>query len=195
LQLLGSRRELSWLAACSFLSYLAHDSLPTLFVLYTDYRYHWDATQTGLALTAVGVSQTIVSGGLVRPTVKRFGERKALTLALVCGAVGFALFAFAPTGAVVMAASPLIALWGMANPSLQGMATRLKGEQEQGQLQGALSSLRGVSGMIGPLLFTQIFAASVAHGAFPGWAYLLSATLLCLSLGAAFAARRHAALR
>jgi len=83
-------------------------------------------------------------------------------------------------------------MWGMANPSLQGLATRLRGASEQGRLQGALASLRGVSGMIGPLLFTQIFSLSAAAGVFPGGAYILSAALLCASLAAAPRAARMA---
>lgn len=179
---LRRKRSLSLLAAALFLSYLAHESLPGLFVLYTQHRYGWDAATTGWALTIVGVSQTVVSGGLVRPAVARLGELRTLTIALTCGALGFLAYAFAPTGAVFMAAPPLIALWGMANPSFQGLATRLAGGSEQGRLQGALGSLRGVSGMIGPLLFSQIFALSLSADIFPGVGFLLAGALLATSL-------------
>ena len=189
LKLLGSERELSLIAAAAFLCYLAHESLPSLFVLYADYRYHWDAQKTGWALAFVGVSQTIVSGGLVRPAVARLGERKTLAMALPIGAAGFLLYALAFDDALFFLGTPLIAILGMANPSLQGLATRLRGASEQGRLQGALSSLRGVSGMIGPLLFTQIFSLSVGAGVFPGGAYLLSAALIGAGLVAALAAQ------
>jgi DHA1 family tetracycline resistance protein-like MFS transporter len=112
LSYLRDRPELKLLAGGLFLSFLAHESLPGLFVLYTQQRYDWDANTTGWALTIVGVSQTLVSGGLVRPAVARLGEKKTLTIALVCGALGLVVYAFAPTGAVFMAAPPLIALWG-----------------------------------------------------------------------------------
>jgi MFS transporter, DHA1 family, tetracycline resistance protein len=188
LDLLGRDRALALLALALFLSYLAHESLPALFVLYTQQRYDWDPSSTGWALAIVGVSQTVVSGALVRPAVARLGEKKTLTIALICGALGLFAYAFAPTGAVFMAAPPLIALWGMANPSFQGLATRLAGVSEQGRLQGALGSLRGVSGMVGPLLFTQIFAASLAYGAFPGAGYFFAGLLLATSLAIGLAA-------
>lgn len=191
--LLSRQRELTLLATGVFLSYLAHDSLPSLFVLYTDYRYQWDAATTGWALALVGVAQTIVSGGLVRPFVARFGERMSLIVALGAGAAGFAVYAFAAQGAWFMSGVALIAFWGMATPAFQALATRLAGADEQGRLQGALSSLRGVSGMIGPPLFTQIFALSVSADAFPGGAYFLAAALLAASLAAALAATRKAA--
>jgi DHA1 family tetracycline resistance protein-like MFS transporter len=180
--LLRRDRSLTLLALALFLSFLAHESMPALFVLYTQQRYNWDPGTTGWALTIVGVSQTIVSGGLVRPAVARLGERRTLTIALICGALGLFAYAFAPTGAIFMAAPPLIALWGMANPSFQGLATRFADASEQGRLQGALASLRGVSGMIGPLLFTQIFAASLAHGVFTGAGYFFAGLLLAVSL-------------
>ncbi len=197
LQLLVSGRELAAIAVAAFLSYLAHESLPSLFVLYTDYRYHWDSKTTGWALAIVGVSQTIVSGGLVRPAVARLGERKTLVLALVCGALGFTAYGFAESDQLFLSAPPLIALWAMANPAFQGLATRLKGASEQGRLQSALASLRGVSGMIGPLLYTQIFAACAAAQNFAGAAYYLAAALLCCSLVVALAilGRPQTALR
>ncbi len=192
LKLLTAQRELTLLAVAVFLSYLAHESLPSLFVLYTDYRFHWDAKTTGWALTIVGVAQTLVSGGLVRPAVARLGEIKTLIIALAFGAFGFGVYAFTSNEWIFLSAPPLIALWAMANPAFQALATRFADVSEQGRLQGALASLRGVSGMVGPLLFTQIFAASIAGKSFPGAAYFLAAALLCASLYMALSATRRA---
>jgi len=188
LEFLRRERTLSLLAAAIFLSYLAHESLPSLFVLYTEYRYRWDAATTGWALAIVGVSQTIVSGAIVRPAVARFGESVTVVVGLAFGALGFAVYAFAPTGLAFMSAPPLIALWAMANPAFQALATRYAGMSEQGRLQGALSSLRGVSGMIGPLFFTQILAASIATETFAGAGYFVAAMLLAGSLVVALTA-------
>ncbi len=192
LEFLRQEPALTLLAGALFLSYLAHESLPALFVLYTQQRYNWDPSTTGWALAIVGVSQTIVSGALVRPAVARLGEKRTLTIALACGALGFLAYAFAPTGALFMAAPPLIAMWGMANPSFQGLATRLAGASEQGRLQGALGSLRGVSGMVGPLFFSQIFALSLAAGFFTGAGYFVAGLLLALSLAIGLVAIQRA---
>ncbi|WP_457796198.1 TCR/Tet family MFS transporter [Methylocystis sp. S23] len=194
LEFLRSRQTLSFFAAALFLSYLAHESLPALFVLYTQARYNWDPSTTGWALAIVGVSQTVVSGGLVRPAVARLGEKTTLIIALVSGALGFLAYAFAPTGAIFMAAPPLIALWGMANPAVQGLATRLAGPKEQGRLQGALGSLRGVSGMVGPLFFSQIFALSLSLDFFVGAGYFFAALLLAASLLVALKAIKRGSL-
>jgi MFS transporter, DHA1 family, tetracycline resistance protein len=190
LRFLSRDRSLSLLAVAVFLSYLAHESLPSLFVLYTDYRYHWDARTTGMVLALVGVAQTLVAAGLVRQAVKKFGELPTALTGLAFGIVGFAAYALAPTGSAFIAALPLVALWGLTGPAFQALATRLAGVSEQGALQGALSSLRGVSGMIGPITFTQILAWEIASGRSPGGSFGLAAFLLVLSLVAALAVGR-----
>jgi DHA1 family tetracycline resistance protein-like MFS transporter len=190
LRFLSRDKSLSLLAVAVFLSYLAHESLPSLFVLYTDYRYHWDARTTGMVLALVGIAQTLVAAGLVRQAVKRFGELPTALTGLAFGIAGFIAYAWAPTGQAFVAALPLVALWGLTGPAFQALATRLAGVSEQGALQGALSSLRGVSGMIGPITFTQILAWEIGHGQSPGFSYGLAALLLALSLVAALAVGR-----
>ncbi len=183
---LGSWRLLSQvplLAGAQFCAFLTHESLPSMFVLYTDYRYHWDERMVGLVLGAIGISSTVVSALLVRRSVQVLGEKGSLMLGLVFGALGFTLYGVAPTSTIFLLGVPCVALWGLAGPSLQALMSRTVDASRQGQLQGALSSMRGVAGMIGPILFTQAFALGV-----PTWAgapYLLAGGLLVVSLGLA----------
>jgi DHA1 family tetracycline resistance protein-like MFS transporter len=194
LRFLTREPTLGLLALALFLSFLAYESLPSIFVLYTDYRYHWDTRTTGMVLALVGIAQTLVAAGLVRPAVKKFGELPTALTGLVFGIAGFLVYGWAPTGQAFVAALPLVALWGLTGPAFQALATRLAGVSEQGALQGALSSLRGVSGMIGPITFTQILAWEISEGRFPGGVYGLAAALLALSLLAAVAVGRASAL-
>jgi DHA1 family tetracycline resistance protein-like MFS transporter len=185
LTLLRSHRELLGLATVAFLRNVAHDVLPSTFVLYAGYRYGWDVRTVGLTLAVVGVCGMIVSGGLVRPIVARFGERRTLLAGLSFGAVGFAVYGLAQTGAWFLAGVPLQALWGLDNPAAQGLMSRRVTPSEQGQLQGALSSLRGITGMIGPALFTLTFAHFIATGGgwqLPGAPFLLAALLLATAM-------------
>jgi len=181
LKFLGSNPALARLALASFLQRFAHGSLPSMFVLYADYRYGWDAKTVGAVLAGVGVAQMIVSGGLVRPAIARLGERGTMMLGLVSGAVGFALYGFAPNGTVFLIALPLVALWGIANPAIQSLATQRVGPREQGQLQGAQSSLGGFADMLGPLAYSQVFAIGIAHAGLihlPGAPYYLAAVFV-----------------
>jgi DHA1 family tetracycline resistance protein-like MFS transporter len=179
--LLRSSRALLGLSGLIFLDYLAHESLPSCFVLYSDFRYGWGAREIGLALAAVGVSTTIVQAALIGPVVKKLGERRALLIGMTFGAVAFMVYGTASRGWGFMIGIPFGALWGLADPPLQSMMTRRVSPTEQGRLQGAIASLRGIGGMIGPIVFTQVFAAAIEAGRPVSWSgapYVLSAMLL-----------------
>ena len=183
LKLLRSHRELFGLAVVNFLAYLAHEIYATVWVLYAMYRYGWNDKAVGNSLAVVGVASMITMAGLVGPTVKRFGERKALFAGLFFGAVGFALFGWAPAGWIFLAAIPVNALWGLATPPSQSMMTQRVSESEQGELQGALSSLRGLAMIFGPGIFSATFAACIAPGRwFPAGPWYLAAAILVVAL-------------
>lgn len=184
LKLLRSHPELFGLATAMFLSYNAHEALPSMFVLYTDYRYHWGAQLTGWALAAIGVGSTIVSAALISLAIKWLGEVRTLFTGMLCGVTGFAFFALAPNTAIFFVGLPLISLWGLASPPMQSLMSKRVQPTEQGKLQGALMSLFGVAGMIGPLVFTQVFALAIAPARavrLPGAPYWLAAVLLAAS--------------
>jgi DHA1 family tetracycline resistance protein-like MFS transporter len=189
LTLLRSHPELASLSIVTLLYFLAHQALPSVFVLYTEFRYGWNEQKVGLALAVVGICAAIVSGGLVGPYVKKFGERFSLWSGLFYGTLGFLCFGLAPRGWEFIAAIPLIALWGVASPAVQSLMSQRVDPTAQGKLQGALNSLRALTGMAGPLLFTQVFSAAIAPGArlhVPGAPYLLASLLLLGSLLLAF---------
>ena len=190
LRLLRSHPELSGLAVVMFLSNLAHAALPATFVLYAAYRYGWDERAVGFVLASVGICSAIVQGAIVGAAVRRLGERRVLLTGLACGAIGFFCYGLAPTGALFMAAVPVVALWGLASPAAQGLMTRHIGPTEQGALQGAAGSIMGIATMIGPALFAGTFAYFIGAGArwhVPGAAFMLAALLL--AAGAVVAAR------
>src|SRR5204863_5462440 len=132
---------------------------------------------------------------------KRFGERRCLLAGLVFGFLGFAGFAFAIRGWVILSVIPFIALWGIAAPAVQSLMSQRVDPSSQGKLQGAINSLRAVTGMAGPLLSTQVFTFAIAAKSalhFPGAPYYLAALLLFSSLLIAIAVLRahsHSASR
>jgi DHA1 family tetracycline resistance protein-like MFS transporter len=196
LSLLRSNPELGGLSSVSFLYYLAHEALPSVFVLYAVYRYAWNETTIGLSLTVVGICSAAVSGGLVGLFVKRFGERRSLLIGLSFGVLGFAGLALAARGWAVFAAIPLLALYGLTGPSMQSLMTQRVDHSSQGKLQGAIGCIRSITMMIGPLLFTQVFSAAIAARVkfhVPGAPFFLGALLLCLGVLLAFFVARASA--
>jgi DHA1 family tetracycline resistance protein-like MFS transporter len=181
LVLLRSHHELFGLAAVAFLGYLAHAVLPSTSVLYMGYRYGWGPAAVGLMMAGVGVAAMIVQGGLVRPITTRVGERATLLTGSLSGAVGFSLYGMASEGWIFCLGIPFMAFWGLSGPATQALMSRRVGASEQGRLQGAIASINGVTGLIGPTLFTQVFAyfigpASLGH--LPGAPFLLASLLL-----------------
>jgi len=185
LAVLRGHAALVTLAVVAFVNRVAHDALPSVFVVYGDYRYGWTARTVGFALALVGAASIVVQAGVVGPAVRRLGEPRALRTGLACGALAFVVYGLAPTGRVFLLGIPLGALYGLAYPSLQGLMTRRVRPDQQGRLQGALGSLMGIAGVIAPLLFTQVFAAAIGRFrafALPGAPFLLAAFLLVTAI-------------
>jgi DHA1 family tetracycline resistance protein-like MFS transporter len=181
LKLLRAHPQLMRFATIHFLYNLAHQSLATVFVLYTGYRYGWTATDVGWALASVGVCFAIIQAGLVGRLVARFGEWRMLIAGLSFGATGMAIYGLAPTGLMFAAGIPIMSMWGIYGPSAQGLMTRRVGPGEQGKLQGALSSIMGITGIVGPGLFTLTFSGALSAArlrVLVGAPFLLASALL-----------------
>jgi DHA1 family tetracycline resistance protein-like MFS transporter len=176
IRLLSASPFLLGLGAVALLNNLGHDVNPHVFSFYAMERYGFDEALVGRTLVAVGVGGVIVSGLLVGPLVKALGERRALLLGLACGATGFGLQGWAPSGAWFWAGIPFINLWGINGPAMQSLMVARVDPTMQGQLQGALHSLRGLCSLVTPLLFTQTFVLATPFLA--GAPYWLAAALV-----------------
>jgi DHA1 family tetracycline resistance protein-like MFS transporter len=183
-QLLRSHAELFALSISNFIGSVAHEVLPTTFVLYAMYRYGWNERMIGVALATVGICSAVVGAVLVQPMVAHLGDRKVMLAGLWFGVLGFAIYGMARTGIIFWTALPVTGLWGLSGPPMQGLTTRRVSASEQGQLQGALSSLRGIAFMIGPVLFSNAFAAFIGPRRvwrLPGAPYLLASVMLMIA--------------
>jgi MFS transporter, DHA1 family, tetracycline resistance protein len=188
LSLLRASPTLAGLQLANFFSQLAHVVLPSTFVLYAGYRYGWDVKMVGLTLAIVGVCSMVVQGIAIGPIVKHLGERRALLVGLVCGALGFLIYGVAPTGLLFCVGIPVMAIWGVSAAATQALMTREVAPDQQGRLQGATASVQSVAQMLGPFLFTLTFAYFIGASApvrLPGAPFLLACVLLLLSLGIA----------
>ena len=182
-KLLSAKRELWGLGLVTFLSQLAHTSLPAIYVLYAGYRYNWGPDQVGYLLAGVGVASMIVQGGLVRPIINLIGERNALLIGLSFASIGMTWYGTAWTGALAWIGVPIAAFWGLFNATAQSMMSSRVSDSEQGQLQGANASIMAFAGIIGPILFTTVFSRSIDNHwgvSIPGAGFWLAG--LCLAV-------------
>lgn len=192
LRLLRTNAALSALAIVNFFGQLGHVVLVSTVVLYASYRYQWNEQAVGLMLALVGLSAMVVQGALVGPAARLLGERRALLAGLGCGVVAFLIMAFAPTGIWFLASIPVMALWGIAGPATMALMSRLVGASEQGQLQGANTSVQSIAQLLGPSLFAGVFAYFIGKNApfeLPGAPFLLAAGFLVLALLIAMSVR------
>lgn len=198
LALARDAKGLGGLLSMQVLYMLAHFSLPSVFVLYAAYRYHWGPGQVGYTLSLVGICTAVVQAGLIGPAVRWFGERRAVLFGLTMAATSYALYGFAPTGNWFLAAIPFGALSGLYGAAAQALMTTRVTAEEQGQLQGLNSSFTGLTGIVGPLLFGLAFERGLAPAAgggavFPGAPFEVAAFLSIVAFAIAlFAAHPRA---
>ena len=183
MKLLGRHAELAGLGRAMFLYHLAHNVFPAIFVLHASYRFGWGEGMVGLGLAGFAVCSAIVQGALIKPAVTMMGERRMLVLGVVAGVAGFLILGLATTSWLFWIGMPVMALWSFIGPAMTGMMSRHVSSAEQGQLQGANGALMGVAGLIGPTIFTQLFAAAIGYAGltYAGAPYLLAGVILALT--------------
>ena len=191
LRLLRRHHELFGLATVNFLGYVAHEVYLTVWILYVMYRFNWDQRMIGMGLAVVGVFSIVVSAAVVGPAVARLGERRALLIGLCCAALGFAMYGWAGSAIMFFVAIAINSLWSLASSTSQSLMTRRVSASEQGELQGAMSSIRGIAMIIGPQIFASTFAYFIApEHRMPGAPWYLAASLLVISLVIAWTVTR-----
>lgn len=181
LRLLRTHGELTGLAVVNFLLHFAHHVFSAVFVLYAGHRFGWNPWQVGSLLAMVGVLDMLVQGALVGPVARRFGDRRTMVFGLTAGATGIALMGLAPTGLLFALCMFPNALWGLAMPTLQSLMTQRVSGSEQGQLQGANNSVASIAGVLSPLCFGALYAASVGPAArfpLPGMPFVVAGAVL-----------------
>lgn len=190
---LASHGEVIWLAAVSVIWNTAFWVIPSTSVLYAGYRFGWTEKDVGLMLMCIGIGNIIVQMRLIKPVTRWLGEKLTLRVGLAFSAISMLVYGLAPNGIIFLIAIVFQALGTVWGPSLQSLATKRVPPTDQGKLQGAFSSAVGISGMIGPLLFSQIYAWAIGPGAQmapPGAAFLIASALMVLALFIAWLATR-----
>jgi DHA1 family tetracycline resistance protein-like MFS transporter len=172
----------------------------SVWVLFTDYRFGWNSSQVGVSLALVGLFYGAAQAGLTRIVVPRLGERFAVLLGLGGYITGCVLFVLANESWQLYAILPIYALGGLAAPSVQAVISARVPADEQGELQGALTSTIGLAAMLAPICATCVFGLCTGPTApvdAPGAPFLLEALLLAggLVLALQTMPRRAAARR
>jgi DHA1 family tetracycline resistance protein-like MFS transporter len=166
------------------LIYLSAHATQSTWSYYTMEKFGWNEAWVGYSLGAIGLMIALVQGVLIRIIIPRIGQERGVYIGLGLYCVGFTLFAFATQGWMMFAFLIPYALGGIAGPSLQGIMAGQVNSNEQGELQGALTSLISVTSIVGPPVMTNLFAyftSSASSIYFPGAPFLMGSVLSLIS--------------
>ena len=183
LKMLGRHHELYGFAAVTFIALVAHEAMPNLWVLYSMAQFGWNQTTIGLALALVGVISSLNAALMVGPVVKKLGERKTLLVGLTTFAAGCLLYASSHVWVAVLGI--VVLCLSIYNAPIQSLMSKRVGPSEQGELQGAMGSLRGIAMMISPMIFALTFAQFTGPWKnlhFTGAPFVLAAAMLVVAL-------------
>lgn len=167
-----------------FLSMLAGQTHPSVWVLYTQTRFNWHAAEVGLSLALVGLLSAFVQAGLTRVLVPRLGEFASVLLSNLGLTIAYVLFGLANEGWMMYAILGGSAVFWVGTPALQSLITSRATSQAQGELQGTLVSLSSLASIINPLAVTQLFSYFTSTRApfhAPGAPYFLAGFMSALA--------------
>ncbi|HVI47293.1 MAG TPA: TCR/Tet family MFS transporter [Chitinophaga sp.] len=185
LKFLAKHPEIGGLAFAFFLIYLGAQAVQGNWNFFTIYRFNWSEKMVGISLAVVGVLVGAVQAGLTRVINPKIGNEKSIYLGLSLYAVGLVLFAFASEGWMMFVFLVPYCLGGLCGPSLQSVISGHVSPSQQGELQGALTSLMSLTTIFGPLLMNGTFAYFTSAAApfhFPGMHFLIGAVCILLSI-------------
>nr|WP_121273618.1 TCR/Tet family MFS transporter [Pedobacter schmidteae] len=172
------------LSICLFLVYFAGHAVQSVWTFYTMQKFSWNEDIVGYSLGFIGLMIAVVQGGLIRVAIPKLGQERSIWIGLMLYAIGMVLFGLANKGWMMFAYMVPYALGGIAGPALQGIMTNQVPANEQGELQGGLTSLMSLSSIFGPWFMTYIFYYFTKENApvyLPGAPYFIGAALMLLS--------------
>ncbi|MDX8347939.1 TCR/Tet family MFS transporter [Cognatiyoonia sp. IB215446] len=177
---IGALPGLKRLLLITFVYTIAFFVYPGVWAYFGAEQFGWGPGMIGLSLGVFGVGIALVQGLLIKPIINRIGERKAVILGLSIDVLAFVALGFITNGWVALAFTPLTALGSIAGPALQGIMSRTAPDDQQGELQGTVTSINAVATIVAPLTVTQTFWYFTSQNApfyLPGAPFLLSAVL------------------
>ena len=167
------------------LTLLAQFTLQFSWVLYTNFRFGWDALANGVSLFVAGVSATLVQGLLLSRLLDRFGERRLVVLAIGSSFIASLLFGLVPVGWMLYLVIVGNFLANAGSPTLQAIVSKAADPKTQGQMMGALSGVGSaaiiVAPVCGPVLLAQVSDLPPSDWRV-GAPFFLGATLQLLAL-------------
>jgi DHA1 family tetracycline resistance protein-like MFS transporter len=127
-------------------------------VLFAELSPQAAQTGIGLILSVVGFTGVLTQALLVKPIVRRFGERTMIAGGMFIRSLPWLLMAFAPVIALIGVTAPLISFGnGLIVPGLIAILTYLVPPDERGYAIGLSESIQGLGRISAPLIAGWLF--------------------------------------
>ncbi len=184
LKVLTKHPEISGLALSFFLIYMAAQAVQSNWNYFTIDQFHWKPGMVGFSLGVIGFLVAVVQGGLVRVINPRLGNEKSVYTGLLLYSIGLFLFAFATQGWMIFVFLVPYSLGGIAGPGIQAILAGHVPANEQGEMQGAMTSLMSLTAIFGPQLMNNVYfyftrVSKTVH--FPGAHFFLGGIFMLAS--------------
>jgi len=166
------------------LIYIAAHAIQSTWTYYNMEKFHWHKKEVGISLGVLGAMVAFVQGVLIKKVVPKLGQAKSVYTGLAIYSIGMLLFGLATQGWMMYAISVIYCLGGIAGPALQGIISSQVPANEQGELQGGLTSLVSVTTIVGPPFMTGLFSYFTGNSApihFPGAPFIVGAVMIMIS--------------
>ena len=176
--------QLIGLVISIFLLYVASHAVHSNWSYFTMYQFHWDEKMVGISLGVVGLLVGIVQGVLIRWINPKLGNEKSIYVGMALYAIGMFLFAVATESWMMFVFLIPYCLGGIAGPAMQAVISSQVPANEQGEIQGTLSSLMSASAIIGPPMMSTVFyffTHKEAPFQFAGAPFVLASVLMIVS--------------
>lgn len=155
----GQSSRVLWFVAALGMWQLAHTVYPVIWSYFTIAAFAFGEREIGLSLAVVGIVSALVQGLGVRFALPLLGERRAVSLGVAGFVVAAVIYTVAGSTMVIYAAIVIGGLQGLIGPSIQALNSAAVDASSQGELQGATQSISSIAQIIGPPLYTGVFAA------------------------------------
>lgn len=182
---IGSLPGLAPLLAVFALFNLAGYVYPAVWAFFAKARFGWDPLHIGLSLAAFGIAMALVQGMFVGPAIQRFGVWKTVVVGFTLEIIAFIFYGLVTNPMLALIFTPLAAIAGLGGPALQQIMSNIANDDQQGELQGVLSSVAAVAMGISPLIMTGIFAFFTRENTpiyAPGMPFIAAAAMMAVAL-------------
>ncbi|MXO91650.1 TCR/Tet family MFS transporter [Pontixanthobacter aquaemixtae] len=172
-----------WFVAALGVWQLAHLVYPIIWAYFAIAAFGWGEAEIGFSLACVGISSALVQGLGLRYLAPKLGERNSVIVGIASVLIVSLVYAFVRFDPLIYAALLFGGLQGLVQPSIAAMNSRFVDATSQGELQGATQAVGSLAAVIGPPIYTLVFAAFAgAEYRFPGMPILLAAGFALIAL-------------